>query len=213
MTATSSTAGFNSDHGAPKSMAANPTLPKCSVNTIAKLLNITERRVQQLAKEGVIPKPIKGEYDLVGSVQGYVTYLQEKVKGADIAASRRTFEQERIRKIRMENDEREGRLLQFDDVKNALNEMMVLLRGQLESIPGRVASELAGVSDAGVIRHTLLNEIRRTESTAAEQLAGMGVDQASIKPDKPTTTKKSGAVGKRKKKAARRKRGARAVQK
>ncbi|MDR0703186.1 MAG: hypothetical protein LBF61_12465 [Azoarcus sp.] len=37
-----------------------------SVETIAKLLDMTPRRVQQLATEGVVPKPEKkGQYEIV----------------------------------------------------------------------------------------------------------------------------------------------------
>lgn len=43
---------------------------------IARLLNITERRLQQLAREGIIPKADRGQYPLAGCVRGYVTYLQ-----------------------------------------------------------------------------------------------------------------------------------------
>lgn len=43
---------------------------------IARLLNITERRLQQLAREGIIPKSERGVYPLAASVRGYVTYLQ-----------------------------------------------------------------------------------------------------------------------------------------
>lgn len=47
-----------------------------SAALIAKLLNITERRLQQLAKDGVVPKAARGKYPLAGCVRGYVTYLQ-----------------------------------------------------------------------------------------------------------------------------------------
>jgi phage terminase Nu1 subunit (DNA packaging protein) len=43
---------------------------------IARLLNITERRVAQLAKEGVIPRASRGKYPVLGAVRGYVTFLQ-----------------------------------------------------------------------------------------------------------------------------------------
>jgi hypothetical protein len=44
--------------------------PKSHPGTaIAKLLNITERRLQQLAKEGVIPKTERGRYPLVESAR------------------------------------------------------------------------------------------------------------------------------------------------
>jgi hypothetical protein len=49
-----------------------------SIAVIAKLLDLSERRIQQLGREGVIPKPERGQYDLVGAVRGYVNYLREQ---------------------------------------------------------------------------------------------------------------------------------------
>lgn len=45
-------------------------------SVLAKLLNITERRLQQLAREGIIPKSNHGKYPLAGVIRGYVIYLQ-----------------------------------------------------------------------------------------------------------------------------------------
>ena len=47
-----------------------------NIVAISKLLKLTERRVQQLAKDGIIPKAERGKYDLVGSVHGYVDFLK-----------------------------------------------------------------------------------------------------------------------------------------
>ncbi len=55
-----------------------------SVGVIAKLLNVSERRVQQMVKEKTIPKAERGKYDLIGCVQGYVKYLQDLAFGKDI---------------------------------------------------------------------------------------------------------------------------------
>ena len=49
------------------------------IGVIARLLDLSERRVQQLSREGVIPKAERGQYDLVGSVRGYVRYLRDQV--------------------------------------------------------------------------------------------------------------------------------------
>jgi phage terminase Nu1 subunit (DNA packaging protein) len=56
----------------------NPTVP---VGTLAKLFNLTDIRVQQLAKMGVCVKAERGRYDLWASVKGYIKYLQERAVG------------------------------------------------------------------------------------------------------------------------------------
>ena len=52
-----------------------------NIQAIAKLLKLSERRIQQLAKENVIPKAERGKYDLVNSVNGYIDYLKSKAGG------------------------------------------------------------------------------------------------------------------------------------
>ena len=45
------------------------------ISVISSLLDISERRVQQLSKAGVIPKAARGRYELIGSVRGYIRHL------------------------------------------------------------------------------------------------------------------------------------------
>ena len=68
------------------------------VGIIAKFLLLTPRRIQMLVKDGVIPVPVKGQYDLVGSVQGYIRYLQK----AREAHGGPSLEEERRLKIQIE---------------------------------------------------------------------------------------------------------------
>lgn len=58
----------------------NPTEGTHSALVISKLLDITPRRLQQLAKEGFIPKAARGKYPLIGAVQGYIRYLKAREK-------------------------------------------------------------------------------------------------------------------------------------
>ena len=56
------------------------------IGVIARLLDLSERRVQQLSREGVIPKAERGQYDLIGSVRGYVRYLRDQALKAQAGA-------------------------------------------------------------------------------------------------------------------------------
>ena len=53
-----------------------------SKEVIANLLNVSERRVEQLAKQRIIPKAGRGVFDLGPTVQAYVRYLQGLCSGA-----------------------------------------------------------------------------------------------------------------------------------
>ena len=50
--------------------------------TIANLLNLSERRLEQLAKQKIIPKAGRGVFDLGSTVTAYVRYLQGLTTGA-----------------------------------------------------------------------------------------------------------------------------------
>ena len=51
-------------------------------DTIANLLNVSERRIEQLVKQKIIPKAGRGVFDLGPTVQAYVRYLQGLCSGA-----------------------------------------------------------------------------------------------------------------------------------
>ena len=56
---------------------AGPTFPG---RIIAALLEITERRLQQLVVDGWIPRAARGEYSLRDSVRGYIRSLKASAK-------------------------------------------------------------------------------------------------------------------------------------
>jgi phage terminase Nu1 subunit (DNA packaging protein) len=56
---------------------ASEERPQVKSETLAKLCNITTRRVEQLAKDGIMVKRERGLYDLWGSVASYIRFLQE----------------------------------------------------------------------------------------------------------------------------------------
>ena len=76
--------------------------PSQPLAVIAKLLDLSERRVQQLSREGVIPKATRGQYDLIGSVRGYVRYLRDQAVSAQAGAP--DYAVERARFIRARAD-------------------------------------------------------------------------------------------------------------
>ena len=51
---------------------------------IARLLVITPRRLQQLTKEGYLPKSERGRYELVPVVQAYIRYLRDRAVKGDL---------------------------------------------------------------------------------------------------------------------------------
>lgn len=120
-----------------------------SVALLAKLFDLTPRRVQQLAKDGVIPKPQRGQYSLPGAVHGYVKFLRERLEekqANDLNAVTPELQGQRQRKARLEADLLELQLAQarretctvaeFDATLLAIAER---LNARLDAFPSRVA--------------------------------------------------------------------------
>lgn len=53
-----------------------------AVDAVAALFGLTPRRIQQLAKEGILPKAERGRYNLAACVRSYVAHLQSKLQEA-----------------------------------------------------------------------------------------------------------------------------------
>lgn len=134
--------------------ADNPSYP---VSTIAKLLLITDRRVQQLSKEGVIPKTEHGRYQLAPAVQGYIRYLQDRSLGRPSAPE--DFHSEKTRLVRLQADRAElevsemaGDLVRSQDVSREWYNAVSDCKGRLLSIPTKAAPIVAAETSAGACK-------------------------------------------------------------
>ena len=132
--------------------AAAPTYP---VDTIAKLLLLTPRRVQQLTQEGIIPRAERGRYELAPAVQGYIRYLQDRHLGAEgDEGGDATMAAEKLKKLaaerqmkEMERDEMNGSLLHRDAVIKAYAGRITATRAKLLSLPKKLAPQLVDMAD------------------------------------------------------------------
>jgi hypothetical protein len=151
-------------------MSDAPTYP---VGTIAKLLLLTERRVQQLTKEGVIPKAERGRYELAPAVQGYIRYLNERSRGSDEDVA--NYERERARKTRAQADEAEERVRlmrgQSHDAEAVafyMGKSIAATRARLLSIPNATAAAVSESSDPEECRRILSNACREAAQELSE---------------------------------------------
>ena len=146
------------------------------IAVIARLLDLSERRIQQLSREGVIPKAERGQYDLVAAVRGYVAYLRDLAVKAQAGAP--DFGAERARLIKakadlaeMEADGRRGELLPADAVEAAWTAVLARLRAGCWCCPTALAplcheeTTIAGVRD----------QIRKAVREALDELAATPV--------------------------------------
>ncbi len=147
--------------------------PSQPIGVIAKLLDLSERRVQQLSREGVIPKATRGQYDLIGSVRGYVRYLRDQAAKAqagapDYAAERARFIRARADLAEMEAEEKRGAVIAAEDVEAAWIAMLALLRTRLLALPDRLAPRVQGAASPAAVRDLMRSAVREALEELAE---------------------------------------------
>jgi phage terminase Nu1 subunit (DNA packaging protein) len=167
-----------------------------NTTTIAKLLKLSERRVQQLTKEGIIPRVDRGKYELVPAVQGYIDYLRLQMSG-EISAddiiknkNRLTLATAELREI--EKSKMEGDLISTKEVKKTWLHYVNLIKTKLLSFPNKAAPQMVTVDNINEAKlilkeriYEVLNEIANAEITSAEQRSD---DDFEIKSETDETT-------------------------
>jgi len=127
-------------------MALKGVHEEISVKFLAEVLGVTERWVQQLEKQGVLKKSGRGRYDLAASVQAYIKFKVESEVARAVPEESSPGERvkaERARKLKLENDEKEHRLVQTPDAVAALDAIVGPLRSDLAGVPARATDDVA----------------------------------------------------------------------
>lgn len=117
------------------------------VTTISKLFGVSDRRIQQYAQDGIIPKSVNGQYELVGCVRGIVNYLQQRAFGKDAAPQDTHLERARLLKAQadmaeIELAERTGALVTVERVETDWLEMVTACRAKMLGIPTKTAYQI-----------------------------------------------------------------------
>lgn len=144
--------------------AAAPTL---SAADAAALIMVTPRRLQQLASDGWIAKAARGRYGLADVVQGYVRSLKdEKRKGSKTAAADRISEA-RARKIEIEIEQAEHRLIDRDESLAAMEHILGMAAAELAGVPAQATRDVK-------LRREIERAINEVRDRAARRLAEVG---------------------------------------
>lgn len=168
-----------------------------TTRTMSYLMDISGRRLQQLADEGVV-KPIKrGTWELVDTLHGYIRYLRDGMKGPEDTHDARR-ERARLLKAQADKTELEAAILRADvipaeTVQVVWTQILGACRARLLSLPPRLAAvALSANSYADVETHArelvdeALNELAdfnpetyRTERSRAAHLFSSDTNLAS----------------------------------
>lgn len=139
-------------------------MPTVDVTKVASTLNLDERRVQQLVKEG-LPREARGQYDPVKCMLWYIRYLQAALRKKAVPTRDAGFvseREERVRLLRADADLREielakerGMLVALPDVEKLVSDLVLATKARIMAIPPRLAPELVGETSRVMIQAKL----------------------------------------------------------
>ena len=112
------------------------------VQAIARLLKLSERRVQQLVKDGILPRPVKGEYGAIDCVHAYIDYLKKLISGSGELSL--TDERTRLTKYQADLAELDlrrahGEVILTREAMRLWSDVVMAVRQRLLGLPTRMA--------------------------------------------------------------------------
>ena len=140
---------------------------------LAKVIGLSERHLQRLSQEGIIKKNDKGKYLLYESIRSYINYLKE------IESTPQQLQEEKLKneidylktRDRKENIKikiLEGDLHEADDVKKVMNNVIGGFKGQLRSLPYKLAPLVIGIDNLGELQEIISDNVNLVLTELAE---------------------------------------------
>jgi hypothetical protein len=171
--------------GAKTAVKGGRDLKVYDVKAVARVLDLTERRVRQLKEQGIIQeyKGMPGLYELIPTVHAYVNYLRnrnpESAENIDYNTERAKLV--RAKRLNEEYDLRvkEGDLHASADIETVMSNMLINFKSRLAAIPAKLSPILSKKTDKAEIHRILkdsvdeaLNELADFNNTFNEGAGG-----------------------------------------
>lgn len=134
---------------------------KITVGTsaLAGILGVSDSRIRQLERSGIITKIGRGRYNLAAAVRGYCAYLKEAAGQPEGLSEKDLLDRTRRKKLELEIQIMQGELHRSQDVEREMNAMVAAFRARCLAIPTKVSPQLLGQADLAVVQSTLKREI------------------------------------------------------
>ncbi len=157
---------------------ALPDLGYLRQQLMADVLGISATHLKRLASEGKIPAAERGRgkgYPVAECVWSYLRVLRvQKSPTGSHAEVRKELDEAKRDLARLEFETKSGQQVAEGDVIEAIQAASAVLVNRLEGMGGRLAHELAGISEPGAIRRRLLDEQRAVRTAASRELLELG---------------------------------------
>lgn len=142
----------------------------CNVTEVAELLGVKVRWVQQLARDGIIPRARRNAYPLAGVVQGMIRFWQAGAE--ELGGGESRLDRARRRKLEIEAETKgielsrlRGEFVPLTEVDGLLREALMAIDSVIRSVPRKYAPSFAKKTGVGEVTakrflDTLVEEIR-----------------------------------------------------
>ena len=135
------------------------------IGSLGSVLNLSDRRVQQLVKQGVLSKEERGRYPFMTNVKGYVMYLQARVDGnnkgiIDLDEARKRKLQAEAMMAELELERTQENTISVADHGEFVGKLGDTLKGRLMVLPSKLAPALALETKQGLCKQIVEDEIR-----------------------------------------------------
>lgn len=137
---------------------------------LADILNIGERRINQIAKEGTIFKrDLNGKFDAAKCVESYYLYkLAPDGETLNYNVEHTLLERAKREKAELELKLMKKELHRAEDVEACLTGMIIIFRNRMLGIPSQIAPVITGEKRTAKIQELLDLRIREALTELAE---------------------------------------------
>ena len=135
---------------------------------LAKLFNVSVRRIQQLTQDGILETNENGKYNLSEALESYITQ-RSKTDNAEDAKIRRdrskaetSIKASKAIIANLEANELKGKMFRVEDIKAITEDYFYEIRNMINALPGQLAVDVAASDNAAecaVIIRTCINRL------------------------------------------------------
>ena len=126
---------------------------------IAKVLGISQRRVQQLENEQVLVKNSDGKFELSKNVELYYTWKLQPTSAANYETEKALHEKAKREKAEMFNAKLRSQLHDAKDIELVMTNMLVNFRNKMLNIPANLSAKLVRQKNENIINYELTKAI------------------------------------------------------
>lgn len=146
-----------------------------NAKTMAKIMDLSERRVNQLVAEKVINKDEGGQFNVMQVILEYFKNKAGIGPGINYDQEHALLEKVKREMAEIELAELKNEVHRADDIKNVLGGMIIACRNKLLAMPLGISVKLVGQKNPNVIIDLLTREVKIALDEIAEYDANIFV--------------------------------------